>query len=109
MLEEHGHVDAVGGEADEEEGWDEDGEHDPVNERNSVSRLIRLWGLFDGMVTFTSRMTQLSGTMLADRLASSGTAARGDAISACVTVASDSMIVEEDIILSQKYFAVQIP
>ena len=32
LLEEHGHVDIVGGEADEEEDGDEDGELDPVKE-----------------------------------------------------------------------------
>ena len=32
MLEEHGHVDAVGREADEEEDRDEDGGLDPVKE-----------------------------------------------------------------------------
>ena len=36
MLEEHGHVDAVGGEADEEEDGDEDGGLD------SVKQLLRL-------------------------------------------------------------------
>ena len=96
MLEEHGHVDTVGGEADEEEDGDEDGELDPVKEELRLTT-DHVFGVVPRDDHVHVKDEQLSGTLLADRLTSSGTAVHDDAVSACVTVTSDSMIVVEDI------------
>ena len=65
-----------------------------LSKSNSSSRLIRLLGLFHGMVAFKPRMTQSCGTLLSDWLTS--TDVHVDGFSVSVTVSSGSRTSEED-------------
>ena len=90
LLEEHGHADTVGGEADKEEDGDEDCYLDSVKSC-LASKPMRLLGLFHGMVVFIPKMMQFSGTLFADWLMLS--TVHGDVIFVSLTVVSYSRII----------------
>ena len=95
MLEEHGHVDAVGGEADEEEDGDKDGRFNSVKEELRLKADQIIWVVpWDGLIHAKDDAV-FSRTLFADWLTPS--TVHGDVISVSATVVSDSMISEKDI------------